>query len=361
MEIRLGENIRRFRKESGFTQEQLAEALGVTTGAVYKWESGKAKPELEMLVDIAEFFETSVDVLLDYGWNKGSMRSAVKKIRELYAARDFEAAIRYSEKALQKYPNSFEVVCHSAQCYFLMAAQDEKAAKRCIELLERARRLADQNPDENVSVNVLQEAIALCHIGLKQYDKSIELLEKLNHNGVQDTMIGLIHAKFCHRPEEALRYLSDGFDGSLNALSRVTIGYVSAYTQLGLYGKAFAIARWTFDAYKGIRDTSVVTTIDKLDAFMLTILADVSARMDDMDAAYTYLRQARDTAARFDAAPEYRAFVGKKFYHGSMRAMFYDDLGDTARDAIEKRLAEESCEKTKAIWEEIKDEKNRHP
>ena len=51
MEIRLGANIRRLRKEAGLTQEQLAEAMGVTTGAVYKWEAGKASPELEMLVD----------------------------------------------------------------------------------------------------------------------------------------------------------------------------------------------------------------------------------------------------------------------------------------------------------------------
>lgn len=63
MEIKLGESIRRLRKESRFTQEQLAEALGVSVRAVHKWESGKATPELEMLVDIAEFFETSVDAL----------------------------------------------------------------------------------------------------------------------------------------------------------------------------------------------------------------------------------------------------------------------------------------------------------
>ena len=33
MEIRLGESIRRLRKESEFTQEQLAEALGVSVSA----------------------------------------------------------------------------------------------------------------------------------------------------------------------------------------------------------------------------------------------------------------------------------------------------------------------------------------
>ena len=40
MEIKLAESIRTFRKERSLTQEQLAEVLGVTVGAVYKWEAG---------------------------------------------------------------------------------------------------------------------------------------------------------------------------------------------------------------------------------------------------------------------------------------------------------------------------------
>ena len=40
METGFADTLRKFRKEAGMTQEQLAEALGVTTGAVYKWENG---------------------------------------------------------------------------------------------------------------------------------------------------------------------------------------------------------------------------------------------------------------------------------------------------------------------------------
>ncbi len=40
MELNIGENIKKLRKDRAMTQEQLSEALGVTVGAVYKWENG---------------------------------------------------------------------------------------------------------------------------------------------------------------------------------------------------------------------------------------------------------------------------------------------------------------------------------
>ena len=53
MVITLAENIRKCRKERALTQEQLAEVLGVTTGAVYKWEAKLSLPELELIVRMA--------------------------------------------------------------------------------------------------------------------------------------------------------------------------------------------------------------------------------------------------------------------------------------------------------------------
>ena len=40
MELTLAQNIRSYRKQRKMTQEQLSEVLGVTVGAVHKWESG---------------------------------------------------------------------------------------------------------------------------------------------------------------------------------------------------------------------------------------------------------------------------------------------------------------------------------
>ena len=63
MKMMLAENIRAFRKARSLTQEQLSEALGVTAGAVYKWEAKLSTPELELIIQMADFFDTSVDVL----------------------------------------------------------------------------------------------------------------------------------------------------------------------------------------------------------------------------------------------------------------------------------------------------------
>ena len=64
MELKLAENIKRMRKEKGLTQEALADALGVTVGAVYKWEAGRLPLEYKALKAIAEFFGTTAEKIL---------------------------------------------------------------------------------------------------------------------------------------------------------------------------------------------------------------------------------------------------------------------------------------------------------
>lgn len=60
----LGENITRFRKEKGLSQEKVAEYMGVSRQAVTKWESNSSKPSSDNLIKLAELFDIKVDVLL---------------------------------------------------------------------------------------------------------------------------------------------------------------------------------------------------------------------------------------------------------------------------------------------------------
>ena len=58
MKINISENIRKFRKDRGLTQEQLAEALGVTIGAVSKWELGASVPDINLITEPAVFLKS---------------------------------------------------------------------------------------------------------------------------------------------------------------------------------------------------------------------------------------------------------------------------------------------------------------
>ena len=81
MQIRLSENIRALRRRHGLTQEQLAEALGMTPGAVYKWEAGLSQPELAVIVELADLFDTSVDVLLGYETKDNRRQTAAERLQ----------------------------------------------------------------------------------------------------------------------------------------------------------------------------------------------------------------------------------------------------------------------------------------
>lgn len=58
------DKLRDARVAKGYTQEQLAEKLGVTRQSVSKWESGQGMPEAETLPFISDVLEVSLDVLL---------------------------------------------------------------------------------------------------------------------------------------------------------------------------------------------------------------------------------------------------------------------------------------------------------
>lgn len=60
----LGEKLAKLRREHSYTQEQLAEILGVSRQAISKWESNAAYPETEKLIRLASMYDCSLDYLL---------------------------------------------------------------------------------------------------------------------------------------------------------------------------------------------------------------------------------------------------------------------------------------------------------
>ena len=65
----IGTNIQATRMANRLTQEQLAEAVGVSRQTVAKWESGETSPDLEHAAALADVLGTTIDGLANFDGN----------------------------------------------------------------------------------------------------------------------------------------------------------------------------------------------------------------------------------------------------------------------------------------------------
>lgn len=62
----IGQNIKKYRKEKGYTQRDLADLIGVSVQAISKWETDTGAPDISQVVPLASALDISTDALFDY-------------------------------------------------------------------------------------------------------------------------------------------------------------------------------------------------------------------------------------------------------------------------------------------------------
>ena len=63
--MEIGKKIMELRKKSGFSQEELAEKVGVARQTISKWELGETSPDLKQAKELSKIFNVSLDELTD--------------------------------------------------------------------------------------------------------------------------------------------------------------------------------------------------------------------------------------------------------------------------------------------------------
>ena len=355
MKMMLAENIRAFRKERSLTQEQLSEALGVTAGAVYKWEAKLSIPELELIIQMADFFDTSVDVLLGYEVKDNRLEATVKRLQEYRRNKNWDG-LAEAEKALKKYPHSFQIVSESAALYraFGFDSGDKALFRRALELLEQSRLLLPQNEDPQISEQTIYGRLAQTYLGLGETDKAIELWKTHNADGVYSPRIGHILAQSDHI-EEAVPFLSEALLKLVSDLISTIIGYVNVYLNHGDHASAQAILHWGISLLQGLREGGKPNYFDRVSAVLLVALAGSQHLSGQGEAARDTLKKAKELAAFFDASPSYDEsdirFVGR--IEG---ASAYDDLGATAMDGVRNAVSQFENEEFTALWSAVSED-----
>ena len=78
------EQLKKARLEAGYTQQQVADLMGITNSTYCGYETGKRQPDVEKIRLIAKLLNTSGDILLETGFDiQGTEKAPAPKEREL--------------------------------------------------------------------------------------------------------------------------------------------------------------------------------------------------------------------------------------------------------------------------------------
>ncbi len=75
---RIGGFLKHLRKEKGLTQEQLAEHFNISSRTVSRWETGNNMPDIDMLIELADFYDVDIREIIEGERKSENMDSETK-------------------------------------------------------------------------------------------------------------------------------------------------------------------------------------------------------------------------------------------------------------------------------------------
>ena len=160
----IGTNIRQLREERGWTQENLAEVLGVSFQAVSAWEREEYKPDLDRLIRLAEILDVSISSIVEektevfrtrkaiYNWEhmKTFVKTTAKslKLRNTLKAVDFAAEAHLGQKRKKSDTpyiyHPLNLACHALS----MSIQKDQVIAACLlhDVIEDCGKKAEDLP-----------------------------------------------------------------------------------------------------------------------------------------------------------------------------------------------------------------------
>ena len=180
--MQINEQIKRYRKEVGLTQEQIANYLGVSTPAVNKWEKGTTFPDVTLLPALARLLKIDLDTL--FAFHEALTDVEVEAFSRELAILSQESPDKAFEMAIQKiqeYPKSDSLLLSAANILTasLLLSPMESEKKQGYETLvmqwlEQAAESSNMET-KNAAISILLGKV----MEAGDYDRASVLLEQL--------------------------------------------------------------------------------------------------------------------------------------------------------------------------------------
>lgn len=186
----LGSNIKKYRKNKGYTQGELAGMLGVTPQAVSKWESEAGLPDVSMIVPIAQTLGITTDALLGYQQQSQDDRLTqiiFERMEELEEVSDPGGSalkiVEFLAEEVAKNPMNYDVVLKYVQrvaglSYYidmenLLSDKSDRAQEILADGIRKGLNII-RYCNETVKVNKAHHALAWIYIHMKDYENARE-------------------------------------------------------------------------------------------------------------------------------------------------------------------------------------------
>lgn len=179
--MKIQEIIRQRRLARNYTQEQLAELLGVTAPAVNKWEKGVSYPDITLLPTLARVLGTDLNTLLSFqeDLTRQEMALFLNQVSGTIEKEGFTAGYQMALDKLQEYPNSDQLAASLALLLdgnlTMRGPQDGREKEYREKILSLYRRAA-QGKDQDARSLALPPLIARL-MEEKEYAGAQELLD----------------------------------------------------------------------------------------------------------------------------------------------------------------------------------------
>lgn len=277
----VGNNIKQLRKQKGLRQEQLAEAMGVSTASVSKWETNQTYPELTLLVELADFFEVSIDTLCGHNLSSNRFESLIDQMKKTVNDRNEENAASLCEKLLRNYPNNDRAIEACADSYYKLYIYTGKKnyMELCIEQTKRLMNLKQGEPEQKrlERIHYLGNQYEL----LEKWDIAKEYYEQSNVSGSSDPAIAgcLLNQG---KAEEAIIKLSNFLVESIFHQYQAVNRLADGWTALREDRKACDVLEWMYGVMEALHYNP--TTMILLQIKLAGLYGD-SGRIDMMENA----------------------------------------------------------------------------
>ena len=353
MDNKLAGNIRVFRKDRGLTQEQLAEVFGVTVGAVHKWEAGISTPDLSLILEMADFFDTSLDVLIGFEARDNRTDALAGRIRKMTYEMDPDGPSE-AEKALKKYPHNFAIVFECALLYgvYGINPRKDKYLERSKELFEQTLTLISQNTDPAINETVIYAQLAIINQTMGDTAKALEIYKAHNAGGIFDIRIGQILSQ-----SSDYKNADEYFSKALVKLAGDKLKLMTGKIMCSLGDGDYAMARELIGA--GLEDNAIYRregkpcVLDKYDCFYLTALAFIEIKSGSKKKAADCLKKAKNTAERFDNDPDYDV-RSIRFIDLNESLKLHDTLGKTGMETIDHVISSLKAKELEKLWNTLR-------